>query len=358
MKFPTSPTADTLLHQGVLTILIVFIGIFFIISILFAFATIYFRWSNTRKAKRWHNLESKWKERLLLILADEADMQTLLDQVSKKESLYFIDFLLRYSQRLKGMEQDHLTKLAQPFLKPIARHLQGNDPERRARAVLTLSALGLKEYDKQIVASLDDPSPLVAMVAVRALASQDSPEYAPVIMNHLHRFEDWSRNFLTSLLKLIGPEGTPAFRETLSDSQATPISRATAAQALRDLNDLLSADIAAQVIEMESDRDLLAAVLKLLAQVGQEKHVPVIRKLIASPDFVVRACALKALGMIGEENDLELIKSGIDDPIPWVAIQAVEGILSAGGQELLQDIAESDHPRANLAQQALAENRQ
>ncbi|MFQ6678479.1 MAG: HEAT repeat domain-containing protein [Fidelibacterota bacterium] len=349
--------ADSLLHEGILTLLIVFICIFFIMAIFFAIATIYLRISNDRKSKIWQGLEQKWEEHLLMILSEEETHEALWEEVGKNESLYFIDFLLRFSQRLKGMEQNHLIKLAKPFLKPIADRLHENDIERRARAVLTLSSLGLKEYDKQIVASLDDPSPLVAMVAIRALASQDSPEYAPHIMSHLHRFENWSKNFLTSLLKSIGPNGTPAFRKTFSDSKATPISRATAAQALRNLNDLLSADIAADVITKESDRDLLAASLKLLAQVGQEKHLPAIRNLITSPDFVVRACALKALGVIGEENDLELIKPGLDDPIPWVAIQAVEGLMSAGGQTFLHEIAHSNHPRANLAQQVLAENR-
>ncbi len=325
-------------------------------AIFFAIATIYLRISNDRKSKFWQGLELKWEEHLLMILSEEETLEVLWKEVGKKESLYFIDFLLRFSQRLKGMEQGFLTELAKPYLKPISGRLSAKDPERRARAVLTLSALGLKEYDNLILASMDDPSPLVAMVAVRALANQTVPEYTPHIMSHLHRFEGWSRNYLTSLLKAIGPSGTPTFRKTLSDPTASLISRSTAAQALRDLNDLPSADIAAQVIKEESDRNLLAAGLKLLAQVGQEKHLAVIRSLCTNSDFVVRAHALKALGDIGEKPDLDILASCVNDPIPWVAIQAAQGLLTIGGGEKLKEIANSDHPRANLAQQVLSEN--
>lgn len=355
MSFIQSYSADSFLHQGILSILIVLIGIFFSLSLLFALGTVYLRFRNLQKEKFWRRLEAKWEERLLLILEGEAEPQTLWDQVRRKEGLYFVDFLFRYSQRLRGMEEEVLNQIAKPFLSPIAARLKGGDPEQRARAIITLSALGLEEYGDLIISYLDDPSPLVAMIAARSLARKDHLEFAPHIISHLHRFESWSRNYLTSLLKAIGPGGTPMFRKTLADPQETPLTRTIAAQALRELNDLPSAEIAADILQKEHDRELLAAALKLLMQIGSSKHVPIIREMTHHPDFVVRANAFRALGALCQKSDLEILSAGMEDAVPWVAIQAAHGLIQAGGHTVLQEIAQSHKSCAPLAQQVLAE---
>lgn len=310
-----------------------------------------------RTAERWQRMEARWEPLILDLLTGELSAEEVKKQVRKQEALYFLDYLQRFALRLRGTEAAIITQLAAAYLPLLAERAKDADPPRRARAIRTLSVLGLEPYAETVRAALDDPSPLVAMIAARALARKDNPEYAEAILDRLHRFEDWSQNLLVSMLTSMGPNVTPALRRTLDDRDKIPRVRAVAADALRDLNDLAVGDEAAQVLETETDRDLLAATLRLLGVVGRPEHLDPVRRLCRSDDFVVRANAFGALGRLGSNEDLSLLRSGIDDDSQWVALQAARGLREAGGEQLLEELMTAGRSRSTLAREILAEGR-
>ena len=128
-----------------------------------------------------------------------------------------------------------------------------------------------------------------------------------------------------------------------------------AADALRALNDLQAGDLAAQVLETHLDRDLAAACLRLLAEVGRPEHLEPVRRLCLSPDFVIRAQALRALGTLGSPEDLPLFGAGMEDETTWVALQAARGLLAVGGEHVLLGLAAAELPGSELARQVLIE---
>jgi HEAT repeat protein len=67
----------------------------------------------------------------------------------------------------------------------------------------------------------------------------------------------------------------------------------------------------------------------------------------------VRAAATRALASLGSADEREWLRSALEDPSPWVALEAAEGLLESGGADVLRALAASDHPRAVLAQQVL-----
>ena len=70
----------------------------------------------------------------------------------------------------------------------------------------------------------------------------------------------------------------------------------------------------------------------------------------------VRAAALRALGALGgAEGDLALLRRGLDDPSPWVAIHAARGLRESGCEEELEVLARSGSPRAPVAGEVLQE---
>ena len=158
------------------------------------------------------------------------------------------------------------------------------------------------------------------------------------------------------MLAAVGPGVTPALRETFSDLDKPPRVRAVAAEALQELSDFAAADFAALVLETETDRDLIAASLRLLGRVGRPEHLASIRALCTSSDFVIRAHAVSALGRIGEEEDIQPLRQAFEDPSQWVAIHTAWGLKEAGCVKVLREIAESEHPRADLAREILTED--
>jgi len=346
---------ELILKDQVFLVLGISIAISLILVFLLALSTVYLRLRNIRKAKRWQRLESEWEPIVLDFLVGERTPEAVRDQIKQKDSLYFLDFLLRFAQRLRGYETDAIAQLAEPYLPALVARTKAGDPPRRARAIRTLSLLGLESHPEAVLAALDDPSPLVAMIAARALARKEHPEYAEAILDKLHRFENWSRSYLASMLASIGPEVAPDLRKTLANPGKLPGVRAVAADALRALNDLQAGDQATRLLRTETDRDLVAATLRLLAEVGRSEHLEPVRRLCLSPDFVIRAQALRALGTLGGPEDQPLFGAGLEDETPWVALQAAQGLLAVGGEHLLLGLAAAELPGSELARQVLVE---
>lgn len=343
------------LRTSALWLLALVVGALIVMALLFAAYAVYLRIHSDRHQRLWERLSASWEEPVLLALADPDEAQRVHDLVAPEHRLQFVRFALEYARRVKGEERRVLQALAEPYLAPIAKRAGSRAVEVRTRAIQTLGTLGLPKYASEVMRALDDPSPLVAMVAARALATPAYPEYAPDVLKRLRRFEGWSRSFMASMLASVGPAAAPALRASLGDREEAPWVRAVAAEALAVLKDFDAADTAAAAVATAEDRELVSAALGLLAQVGTPEYLPAVRARCASPDNVVRAHALDALGTLGTEDDVPRLLGAMSDPSPWVAIHAARGLRAAGGTRVLEDLGDSDHARAPLARQVLAE---
>jgi HEAT repeat protein len=339
----------------VLLLLIIGIALLVLLAIGFAISVVMLRRKNDRTRVHWQRLESKWDEVLLDVLAGARPKDAFWEIVAPGEQLYAVNYVLRYIKRVEGEERVRLQELGRPYLEPVIPRMQRGDPERRARAVQTVGEIGLPEHAELVIRALDDPSPLVAMVAARSLARKEHPEFIREVLKRLHRFSTWSRNFLSSMLAAVGADAMPILREVYGDPHHPTQVRAIVAQALGYLHDFGAADVAARVLETEEDREILAASLRLISGVGQPEHLPAVRRLVTSSDFVVRAAAVSAIGNIGRPDDMPLLHTACEDDSRWVAIHAARALRDAGHVDSLQKLAASGRARATLAMQVLSE---
>jgi HEAT repeat protein len=341
------------LHKSDLALLILGNLVFGIAAGALAAAAVVLRWSNDLKARRWARLERRWEPVALDVVIGLEPPARIWALVGPRDRLHFVNYLLRFAKRLSGAERRVVDDVAEPYLDLIVPQLRRRTPEYRARAVQTLSRLGSRRYSAVILKALDDPSPLVAMVAARALARGDNAGYATAILNKMHRFDQWRPSFLASMLAAMGPAVAPALRRALGDTAFTPRVRAVACDALRELHDYVAADTAARVLDEPIGQDLAAAVLNLLAHVGRVEHLPAIRRHAMATEPIVRARAIMALGHVGAEEDMPLLVGAFHDPSSWVALRAAEALLEARARERLESLARLEIPRARLARQLL-----
>ncbi len=311
---------------------------------------------NDRKAARWSVLEARWLETALAVVAGTEERETVWALVPAEDRIRFLNFLLRFARRLVGPERRVVDDLAAPYLDLLLPQLTHRQPERRARAVQTLSTLGHRRYAKQLEAALDDRAPLVAMVAARSLARRESPDFAFAILQRMHRFGHWRASFLSSMLAAIGPAVAPTLRQAYGDPNFEPRVRAVAADALRELNDYASADVAVEVLATASNRDLIVASLGLLAHMGRANHLPAIRHYLTASEPIVRARAVSALGNVGGEADRSALTAALEDPSPWVALRAAEALRDARALPAIDALDQAHHRRPELVRQLLAGN--
>lgn len=310
--------------------------------------------NHQKKAAYWQQLESRWEPLLLEVLAGEMLPQDLWPHVAPEEQYYLIDFLMRYARRLRGDSLDLVSEVARPYLKLLVSRLHKGDTEQRARAVQTISVLGLHDHTDDIAEMIDDPSPFVAMLAARSLAYLKNQTYLEAILRNLPRFENWNPRFLASMFASMGHDVSPRLREILSDPQYSPPVRAVIGRALADIHAIEAVAEAEQVLKEEpNSRELVLSALNLIGLFGTTAHLKQVYPLLESTDFVIRAYAIKTLGHLDALNALPILEQGLEDESPWVALQAGWAMRAIGLQDKLKALAHSDHPRAAIGRQIM-----
>lgn len=320
-----------------------------------AFATIaaVLRIRHAATAKRWRTVEARWERHVLEVLEGDRPPTDLTRELRAGEAPYMIAFLGRFVRRVTGPERQRLLELARPLLPAVEAQLRARAPESRAIAVDTLGLLSRPEDTDPLARALDDPSPLVAMVAARAIAREGTARHAAAMVAHLHRFQEWRPSYLAAMLTAFGPPIAPELRTALADGSRPVRVRTVAADALARLNDAAAADTAHTLLRQDTDPELLAAALRILAHVGHAGHLPGIRTLARSPVEPVRLAAVRALGALGGADDVPLLVESLRDASRWVAEHAARGLAAGPGRITLAAYAMSDGPEALIASEVL-----
>ncbi len=324
------------------------------LALFFAAFTFLLRLRTEKEARIWAGLKESWEPTLLEALTDPSRLNALWRKVGEKDHLHFLEFLLRYAQRLGGTERDTLRKAAEPYLPEILPLLKHRRIGTRARGVQTLGTLGLPGFADEIRGAINDPSPFVAAIAARLLAHEVGAEVASDLCLSLARFDKFRIWYLVDMVAAMGPDASPAIRETMEDPEMPVRTRAVAAHALSVLRDLASADPAAKLTLEETDPEFLAALLRLLSQVGTPKHAPAARAHLDSDEFFVRSAATRTLAELGSEEDLPFLVERLSDPSTWVKMAAARGVYRLGGKATLAALTQED-PANPLFRQVLAE---
>ena len=331
-------------------------AVLILIAVIFASLALILRMRHDRRLRRKERLESQWEEHLFAVLAGREELRTLIDSVHRRDRVSYLDLLYRLGRHLQGDDLDVVRAAAEPYLDEIASSLGNRDTETRAKHLQMLGVLGFRNHHDVIRRSLDDPSPMVAMVAARALMRRGRHEYAADVLRRFSRFEDWSESTLSSLLAVMGTGAAPALREVFGSEDEPLWIRVTACRALEKLNDLKSADLAADLVNGEPEPELLRAAIDLLGQVGRGEHITLVRSYCEAADQTVRISAIGSLGRLSASTDTEALLLSIGDESPWVAMNAARSLKHLARRDLLRELAASGHQRAELLEQVLLES--
>lgn len=231
------------------------------------------------------------------------------------------------------------------------------DAERRAYYLQILGTLSQEDRSQTLLQALEDPAPLVALVAFRRLCEPEHAQFAPQLIDHLDRFEQIAPGLLASLLARLGFDALPALRQAFADPNRSPRVRIILAQTLSQLNDPQAATLAARILQSSSlDEELTIALLRLLTQDGAPAHQEVILRYLDHPSERIRAEAVRALGTAGDANSLGLLVQALQDASPWVAMIAARTLKQRQQVALLEEAATRYPGRRLLIEQVLHEN--
>ncbi|VAW09685.1 hypothetical protein MNBD_ACTINO02-185 [hydrothermal vent metagenome] len=327
------------------------------VNLALAGGVVFLRVRNDFRARRWHRIEGRWYPALLDLLAGDTTCAALLKHVETREVEPVLEICGRLARRVSGDDRKIVREFARPLLSGLSPALVSRQPERRANAIQLLTSLGTDdEFHTEIAEALADPSPLVAMVAARVVASRKRIDLAADVLGQLDRFEMWSEAFLASMLASMGSQIAPELRASFSSAESSSTTRSVTARALAELRDVPASDIAATIIVADGgqDRTLTIAALRVIEVVGQSKHLEVVRPLLGHADSAVRARAASVVGKIGVVADSPSLVAAVGDVDPWVAIHAATALYQLGQLDMLRELSRSPGAGSEAALEALA----
>jgi len=319
----------------------------------FAVVLTFLRTRNNLRSTRWARLEAAWNPRIMGLVSGEATAEELVPLARRRDRRFILAIAARFASRLAGKDRDVVEDFARTLIPTLLRDLGSRRPEVRARAVKTIALLSFDDHVGEVLVALDDDSPLVGMVAARALARHGGATFISDVLSHLHRFAEWNPEFVSTMLASVGHGVAPPMRRMLLDPGQHPLVRRVIADALRLLPDPVAGDGAAWVLSGSEERELQAACLRLLAVVGRPDHVWAIEPYLHHPDFALRAHAVTAFGQTALPRHLPAVESLLDDPSPWVALRAAEALAIAGELGMLEERASLEGPAGTLAREVL-----
>jgi HEAT repeat protein len=353
----TGGVASRLGGMDALAVLSAGISFLVVLAALLGLLAAFLRMRNAVVARRWARVEQRWHDLLLQVLAGTRPAAELHASVRRGEERYLLELVSRYARRLRGAERSRCAEAARPYLPLLVKRARHRDAGLRAQAVHSLGLMGMDRHAAVVCAALDDRSEFVGMTAMRALARPEHAAHRREIVARLDRFGAWDASFVASIVAAIGPAVSAPLLEVLGDDSRAPRVRRIAAESLRRLNYLPAGTVAARVAAGTTDRDLVAACLRLLEAVGHAGCLPVIRPLTDSADAVIRQQAVRALGTLEAPAGIPLLVKHLDDPSPWVAIEAGRALARFEGGRLLAVALAGSGDRAAIAAQALKETR-
>lgn len=341
--------------ERVLIALVIAVFVLLVLAVGFSTYAVWLRYRNERRAEHRSALERLWTPLIFGCMEGRFPHAAVWEQVDRADELHFIRVVMRYAERLKGESLETLRALVAPFLDGLVDRLPRSQMEDRALIIQVLGTLGIDEHRETVLRGLDDPSPLVSMVAARAMARYGGAHHAKPVLDRLNRYSTWSRGYLAAMLASMGPEAAPMLRAVYGDAAAQPWIRAVAADALRWLNDLPALLVARDALRDSDDREVVAQSLRLIARVGDPEDVELVLPRLRSDDPVIRGAAIQALGELGTAQHGDVARAALDDDSSWVTFHAAHALGALGRTDVLGELAGSRHPRAVLARQVLRE---
>jgi HEAT repeat protein len=310
---------------------------------------------NRHEEKKILEFRKRWQGYLFEQITNPEETLIAPEVITTENVNLYIDLLLELSKRFRGDSLKTLDRLAKPYLGRLVRQCMSKNEYDRASAIQAIGTLGIDVYPAVVVKALRDRSSLVRMISFRNLILHGKLEYLDLMIESLSAFKKWNRNLIASLLSSLGPNICESLRSYLASGIYPKHVLTILVVALRQLNDTAAAPVAALVLQHETDRDVAAECLRLLRALGTPAQLPLVRVLCESEDDVIKAQAFYALGSLGDTHDIERLKNGMEDQSPWVNLHAAMGLKEIGASSILQEMVDSNHPKKNLALQALTQ---
>lgn len=343
--------SDTLLRLALVSGMAVFV-----LTILLVVAIAFMRAIANKRARRQKAARATWMP--IFHRAIEGLENPSLPAIARRDQAAVLELWIHYFQYLRGKARTNLRRVAYEIgLDRIgAVMLHRRNMAQRALAVVALGNMDAPEAWDELVRLSNDDSPMLSLLAGRALL-RVNPEWAvPLLLAQLSHRDDWPMTRIGGIFEE-APAAVmePHLREALRWASPTGTPRMLSLLGLVHVEE--SWLLLEPLLAPHQPPNLLAAALRATHEPRARASVLL---LASHADWVVRAQAASTLGRIGQPGDEKLLEDMLGDPAWWVryraacALRSLPFVTHAALEALMND-ENSDPFARDILRQALAE---
>lgn len=247
--------------------------------------------------------------------------------------------LVLFANLTYAQSSSNLTPLQAEIQKQQQR-LSSTDEEERRDALMRLAAMHRAAASRVAVPALSDPSPMIRVMAAKAILSLDPAESAAALLPLLKDKDEFVRREVAYALgQTHSRTATSALSELLLNDKEAGV-RGAAAVALGKIADeagviALASTLAPELSapakskrKREENEFVLRAAAEALGQIKSRTGVPALLSAVGNEKFPVdvRREAVRALGSIGDPSAIPTLKTASLSEDPFISKLAYESL--------------------------------
>lgn len=217
---------------------------------------------------------------------------------------------------------------ALPTLTPLLKH---DDPNIR---VLAVNALSQFSENSQIIASLEDPQPIVRRATAIALGNLQREDALQPLVAHLSDPDETVRFAAANALQQFGPKATPYIVPILQEAQVTAYDAALAALSLEETDALVALRVFARQ-EMERLREWrqFGAAIPTTG-----RATAFLRDILARNAMQSEQRLVKIIGLLTHKTAMETVGKALKERDADMRASAVEALDTLGDKQLTREV--------------------
>jgi hypothetical protein len=306
--------------RSILVILLIMIGLFFIITLILFFVTVYLRIRNSYRDSRKKRRSQHWDPIILAVMDGSLLPHQAFDQLKWKKSNEYLLHLELYVDMVKGEEKQRLLKLGRLSSEKLHDLLIAKNRRKRLYGVHLLGLFQPVDQYKYLCFNGNDFEMTLTMI--REMRTVNDFRLKEKLINMLFVFKYISPIYISNILVDMGEEIVPILRIMIVDRRDHPYEQIIAIETLRRMHYSGCLDMAEGILEHIDHPGVLTSYLKYMEEMGDERQKNLIIPLLDHGSIQVRKAAVNAYLAISDELTSEDIYRFFNDPVVQIAVSA------------------------------------
>ena len=310
--------------HGLLSILVLCILFFFLITLVLFFFAVFLRIKNKLITQQDIHFQKNWDSVFLEVMHDRIHPFDGYKKLKKKHSIRYLFYLEEYVDLLKGKEKERLLTLGRLSLKKVYRYLCSRDHGKIIYGIHLIGIFHPEEQYKFLMLNTNDIN--TTLTAIREMHAVDDISIKEQLVKILFKLPNISYIYISNLLVEMGNDIVPFLRQVIKNRFTAPNEQMIAIETVRRLHNMECLDLSEKVLTQAQDPGVLSSWLRYLEDQKDMNQLELIRPFIEHPNPHVRTAAIRVYLGLSDTLSAEDILRIFNDSDIIVPINAVEVI--------------------------------